>query len=125
MIKKHNKLTIIYRNSLFSYSLLFVRFQSLALTCTCVHTRVYFIMICYVHILLQTRVSTKKSSPTPSRLSFSACMPAYYCAHTHTYFYIYTFIHVLFYCYCYSLPYSVFEPCPALCLVHKVNNRKD
>lgn len=48
------------------------------------------------------------------------CLPTTERAHTHT------FIHVpFFYCYCYSLLYSEFEPCPALCLVHKVNNRKD
>lgn len=54
-------------------------------------------------------------------------MLAYYRARTHIYSSIYTFIHVPFFFIVIVIVflYSEFEPYPALCLVHKVNNRKD
>lgn len=123
MIKEHNKLTIL------SSLIQFVRFHSLALIYLCVHThtRVYFIMVCCIHMLLQSYIEHEEKFTHPFTIiifCFYACLLL--SARTHTHSYIHTFIHVpFFYCYCYSLLYSEFEPCPALCLVHKVNNRKD
>jgi len=96
MIKEHNKLTIIHKNSLFSFSLLFVRFQSLALTCTCMHTRVYIFHNGLLYSYAATSYSEHEEKFTHPFTIIIFCLHArllpraytFICIHSFTFYFI-------------------------------------
>jgi hypothetical protein len=76
-------------------SLLFVRFQSLVLTCTCVHTRIYIFHNGLLYSYASTSYSEHEEKFTHPFPIIIFCLHARLLAsaHTHTFIYIYIYIH--------------------------------
>ncbi len=105
----------------------FSSFREISVTCTNMHMRTHACIFhngrLYSSAVTKLEWARRKVHPPLHDYHFlPPCPPTTERTHISIYIHSFTFF---FYCYCYSLPYSEFEPCPAHCLVHKVNNRKD